>query len=185
MAQGLKPDLCNLLNIWGLPLALRNTTSLLVIFSPENTLAGFPVGSIFLSPKANVCWQSQGSVSDTSPRLSDQRAHAGQIAPENLLLKLQESWAVPHTDPNTTAVPLPQDPCTKPGCTAGGCEREGIWGCAALELGALKKGKTYKPRIFFPILLHSQVTSCSGQATVSRTSHISKLNNDLIKLLPK
>lgn len=113
LAPSLKPDLCNFLNIRDSPLALRNTASLLVIFSPENTLADFPAGSTLLSPKASMF---AGSLKDRSWLLSQgrrlpgalsvQRAHSGQAAPDSLLLNPQEHWAVPHIDQNTTAMPL-------------------------------------------------------------------------------
>lgn len=76
-----------------------------MIFSPENTLADFPVGSTLLNPKAS---RFAGNLRDQSwilsqgrrlPRaLSDQRAHTGQAASDSLLLTPQEPWAVPHTD---------------------------------------------------------------------------------------
>lgn len=112
MAPSLKPDLCNSLNIRDSPLALRNTASLLVIFSPENTLADFPAGSALLSPKA--IFGIAGNLRAQSPMLSegrrlpgaltDQEAHAGQAAPDSLLLNSQELWAVPYLDQNTAAV---------------------------------------------------------------------------------
>jgi len=36
--------------------------------------------------------------------LADQRAHAGQAAPDRVLLKSLERWAVPYIDQNTAAV---------------------------------------------------------------------------------
>lgn len=92
-------------------MALRNTASLLVILSPENTLADFPAGSTFLSPKASIF---AGSLRNQSwipfqgrklhGALSCQREYTGQSAPDGLLLNSQEHWAVPHVNQNATAV---------------------------------------------------------------------------------